>query len=299
MCHTSRDVSLKPVENSNFYNLYFKKRIGARIYKHLLNNFIEARGYELIAPLQYDDHSIRSFSAPSVYLLRRDGRLYKIRLCNSQEEAKRIANNLEYAACQKLPVSRVIQLFGPLILLEYISGQPLQRLSKKDIASIADIHSKLNHIIYCDIERIEKKLKILFYSCFQALSHFKIMGEYKEIFLNGFPKELIPVFDHQDFNLTNVIRGPNSFFLVDEEALGILPFGYSLYKAMQDARRFNICSNREDVRNYLSRFPQKCRDYYLDTEHFWKSIYILRESARVIETGNLSLAKKMVEYGIS
>ncbi len=289
----TNSFDLLPEENPAFYNLSFKKGLGVDKHLEKFRQFIKDKGLELLSPLQYDDPTIKSFVTPAVFLVREGKSYFKVRVCDSDQESARIIKNINYARSRDIPVSKVVCASGPLVFLEYTPGETIKNLSSRDRIKIADIHNQLNHTIPLKLDLRSKLIRLIGDSIY-VLKDFDI-GRYKEL-CQELPN-VLPVFDHQDFGLNNLIRTPEGFSLVDEEALGILPWGFSVYKAMEGKRGFNICCNSQDVQEYLSCFPKDKSDYYHKTHQFFGSLYTLRESARVLIGGNKNLARKLIENG--
>jgi hypothetical protein len=285
-----------PEENPFFYDLFFKKDKGVGLYLDLVKQFVKDRDLEVVSGLQYDDDAIKMSGIPKVFLVRRNNERFKIRICSSDEESVRINQNISYAYNRGIPVSRSIEAFGPLLLLEYVPGQSVQEISSEDRIKIGNIHSSLNHIVSYS-ENLKNKLESIFLVSLEALSKLKGVNRYRDIFYQELPENLFPVFDHQDFGLHNLVKNSQGFFVVDEEAFGILPFGYSLHRAMHGRRKYEVCSNEKEVRDYLSCFSKEFSDYYIKTQNFWESVYTIRESARVFVCGNRDLARRLVENG--
>ena len=77
----------------------------------------------------------------------------------------------------------------------------------------------------------------------------------------------------------------------------MLPFGYSLHRALNGRAFYSVCGNEVERRAYLSFFSREQREYYEKTKTFWGALYRLREGARLLVGGNKELSKRVLENG--
>lgn len=283
-----------PEENPSFYDILHNKGNGLTENMVLLKEFAGKRRLKIKSALQYDDGATKNFGVPRVFLLSDDTSYFKIRICNSTSEALRIGNNLGYALSNGVPVSRVIEVSGPLVLLEYILGEKINELSQDDIKKISKIHSLINHPIEFK-GYIEENLENMILSSMDILPKSDELSRMKDAFYDEFPESFIPVFDHQDFGVNNIIKGKGQFFVIDEEAFGILPFGYTLHRAIKGRRKYNVCNSEEEMNLYLSNLLPIYQAYYSKTRKFWEIVYKIREGARIFVSGNKDLAMNVLK----
>ena len=285
---------LSPIENLSFYNPHFKKNSGVVKYNYLFLNFVKEQGFDF-SPLQFEEETTKKSGSAKVYLLRRGEDVCKIRICCSEREALIIDRNVQYACSLGLPVSRSLGVFGPLVLLEYLPGEAFDK-GVGNVRSIARIHAAMNKEIKAG--GVENKLRNLFISSLEVLSGLPNLKNCLSDFNKNFPAELTPVFDHQDFGINNLIQlQKGGLAVIDEEAFSILPFGYSLHRAIKGRRKYSVCSSNNEGEEYLRSFPKDRVGYYQATKNFWETMFRIREGAKVSLTGDKTLARRLVEHG--
>lgn len=280
---------MNPKENPFFYDLNYDKSKGVKLF---FNSFIEEMrksGYEIKFPLQYQHSDTKGFGMPKVFLLSKGNKLFKGRIVNSEEESKRIENNLVYAKQMGLPVSELVESMHSFMILSYIVEDKDLVFDNEMIREIGLLHSRLNISQVSNKNFLGKFEKMLMDCC-----NFCERPELYKKIKKTIPSDFYPVFDHQDFGIHNLIIHNKKPYLIDEEALGLLPFGYSLHRALNGRSGYSICNSFEEKEIYLSQFSKEKREAYFDSMLFWENFLNLRSASRAKVVGNLKLSKKLM-----
>lgn len=279
---------MNPKENESFYDLFLDKSGGVPLFRRSFDEYVNSLGFSVECSLQYDEKDTRSFSSPKVFLLSKCQERLKGRIFNNEGEAIRASENLKYAYEKGISVPKIIFENPPFLILEYVPGDNLLGNKSGLIGKIGELHSSLN-IPQGGFEDLGKKFFLLLGQCCDFSGGDRVFKKVKSIF----PKVFYPVFDHQDFGIHNLIFSFGKPYLIDEEAFGVLPFGYSLHRAIGGRFGYRVCESEEDKKKYLSNFSDAQRNYYLETENFWDIFLKLRSVKRALVVGNFSLADKL------
>ncbi len=225
----------------------------------------------------------------------------KLRVCNSLEQAKSICQNIIYMYnTTKYDFSGFAFQYQNIVISDYINGSIINRDSTKDITKVAKTHAKITKKSFPEYEEeLKKKLYYLIDECCNFLSKNNLetlSNQYKKDLLDNFPTVIIPVFDHQDIGINNIIKSKKSnIYFIDEEAFGLMPFGYSLHKACSGKPKYKICTNDKLAQIYINQFPKTRIKYYLKTIDFWDSLLRIRMASKYIMSDRKELGISILE----
>jgi hypothetical protein len=118
----------------------------------------------------------------------------------------------------------------------------------------------------------------------------------REQVLAEMPEKIIPVVDHQDIGIHNMIINPEGkIFLIDEEGFGVMPFGYTQLRCLYGEAAYGLCRNDEERRVYLSTYNEAEQSYLESTMNYWRLLNQYRGIARSISVGNISSAERKLK----
>lgn len=282
--------------NVYFYNPFLEKRAGRkREISHLLGV-----SENDVHDLQYDERETKDFiEGARVFGVDYYGKHIKARYCRNKREAEGVFLRAKYASETGIPMSEPLGVLENLALFSYIEGRSLScdesELYLDQIASAQHSLSKnkfgaesnmfVEELLTKMISRCVSKLKEV---CFGMESLEKI-----EKILEVKP-DIIGSFDHQDYGLHNLILGEDKrIYVVDEEAFGLLPFGYGIVRPIFDRENYKVTS-KKNLERYLSFFTIEQREYVTANLDYFRAIFILRNCLRRYISGNTEGAIKLI-----
>lgn len=233
------------------------------------------------------------FNNSNVFLINIDEGKIKVRICSSEEQAKKIYENTSIAYEHFINCSKPFGVYSSLFLSTYREGSFFMPI-RRNIESAAKIHAEINNIpVDTNVDFRETVLKFM-KQCGDLIKSklgFSVEGKLE------FPKTYIPVFDHRDYGPHNIIIDPfGNLVVIDEESFDINPFGYSLIRPLRGDSGDNFCNTEEEYEDYLKNYGAlKNIDYFLETRKFWEAFYYIRTAARRIINLNMDSAKTMIE----
>ncbi len=216
------------------------------------------------------------------------GNKVKARNCFSSSEAERMERSVAFAANNSIQTPKILARDGQVIILEYIDGEnPEGVLPLEDIRLIAEAHAEME-IPLPELEsKTAEKLHKLISEALLKLREYlpeATVEPLEKALIEKFPTKIYPVFDHQDNGVHNILKGKDGqYWFIDEEAFGVLPFGYTLERALFGNGGHTICKNDSQREVYMSCFTPEQIDYYIKTREFWKMLLVARSSARALE----------------
>lgn len=287
------------LENTYFYNLTHLKDSGLADIQDV-TIAISSVGLKIVRPLQFQEANTLGFSQPRVFMCRSDQEgLVKARVCTSSEEAARIERSIGFARAIGISTPNAIRRSERFLVLDYTTGEHKPELSPSELIAVAQLHNTLNFRIPGIEVQLHSEIIRLLDDCYELIGTQVYQGQAayaREMVQEVFPDSLIPVFDHQDLGKHNLIWPPDGQpVVIDEEAFGITPFGYSLYRAVQGRKGYNVCINDIDRQVYLEQFPAERVDYFHATMRFWELLLKTRSTARALIVGNRPLALSILE----
>jgi hypothetical protein len=252
-----------------------------------LSNLLSALGLNYSNDLYYRTPSSRGSDYPRLFAcISSKGEKLKGRVCDSESTAETIASCIDKALDLEISTSRVYHREGRILITEFLEGSNPELLSGKEIATVA----KMISTIEVEYPGLEPQISEMMETCLADSN--RILGNTEQsnsihAWLSHEMPQLTPVFDHTDWGMHNLLRSPNGVLhLVDEEAFGIIPFGYSISRALNGDYPFVIISEPTDRDMLLSQFPQEKVTAFLSAENFWKVFYNFRNAARSTFRGN-------------
>lgn len=253
----------------------------------------------LLTSLQYNDRETIKFIKPRVFIYPDKNAMVKVRVCHTNDEAEGVYRRALFAYKQGLPVAQPVKTVKNLALFVYIDGTQANFENAYQVKEISKIHSQLNNISISAKDNLAciSKTKHLIDYCIKEVT--TLIGEKlahkAQNTLHSKSFLFLPVFDHQDFGKHNVICASNTskYFIMDEEAFGIIPFGYSIVKAIYERENYRLISP-EYLDLYLESFPNGLSDYYRTNENRLRLLFILRTYVRHQKVGNFLDAKKLL-----
>ncbi len=227
-----------------------------------------------------------------------EGRKYKVRNCFSLSEANRMQTVVNFATAKKVSTPGIVGRKGQVLVLDYIEGDnPSESLEELDLLAVAKAHFSME-IPFETLEgRVREKLNDLIN---YSINFINEIDSDKARYLKNkldelFPDKIIPVFDHQDNGVHNLLKGvDDKFWWIDEEAFGILPFGYTLERALYGNGGHGICVSEAQRETYVSVFTDEQIEYYNNTREFWKLLLVTRSVARALFNKDLVRAIKLL-----
>lgn len=250
-----------------------------------------------LQPLQYSDYETYQFSAPRVFRFDQAGSRLKARVCCDSVESNSVFVRISHAYNYGLPVAKPIGVMQNIVLLSYIEGSVVQNFSPEDVITIAQLHSRVvaTPIGEQDKTAVIELMNNLVYTCLTELCAMTSRSVYSRLveLADDLP-QVMPVFDHQDFGRHNLIRSDsNELYLIDEEAFGVIPFGYSIVRAIYERDNYRITTS-EHLERYLREFPVQLADYYKENELFLRILFIIRNAVRRRMMGNVEGSNRLL-----
>lgn len=283
------------LERTYFYNLYQRKDAGLPSNQEIQELLAEG-GVNLIKPLVFPDPDTSKVIRPSVYLCETpETGPIKVRVCPSSEEALRIFDCVNIAVAQGLRTPPTIKLWGNCLALGFAPGHHEIDFDINEINNIGKMHAGFI-VHYPELKDLMQiKMQDLLENC-QSVIEESIPGTfhpnlYAQLY-ERMPK-LLPVFDHHDIGKHNLIKNGDNFWIIDEEAFGIIPFGYAISRAIDGRKTYSICSTPAERKAYMQNFPPDLAEYAMKTHNYWTKFYRYRAVARSIVLGNVDLARRL------
>jgi len=256
--------------------------------------------YTSIKGLIYQEHNtIRFKKIPRVYYFIKGNLKYKVRYCPTTNDAIDIFLKSVFASNNKLPVSKPIRLTKNYILYKYTDGDNIDIINKNTVKKIAKLHSKINNIQY-DNANCKKILETKLKYCIKKWILYLKNNKFDLIYENKIDDKLksippiIPCFDHQDFGVHNLIINKKKIYIIDEEAFGILPLGYSMIRPIFDRNKYRIIKQKK-VFDYTKYFKFENSKYFIDNLPFFRSLFILRNTVRRHIVGNIVGSLRLIK----
>jgi len=292
------DFSRYCLENTYFYNLRHLKDRGLDSVTDVplaLANM----GLEIVRPLQFQEANTTGFSRPRIFLCDAgDHTLVKARVCTSKQEAERIFSNVQIASSLGVRTPQVIITNESILISEFANGEHCTNPTDEQIVLVAQAHHKLNYQLPILENQLRQQLGTLFNASYNVIGEqlgqqeaetVKAVVEYNQ------PQKFIPVFDHQDLGVHNIIWSDDGQpVIIDEEAFGIIPFGYSLYRATEGRSGYKVCHTDQQALGYKKQFSDQQNQYFVETHDYWKNLLKVRSTARALIVGNVDLARKLI-----
>jgi len=223
----------------------------------------------------------------------------KVRVCFSEASARQIYANVQHATDLGVRTPQALRHYGRLVILEFAEGENLEAPTLEQVRQAGTLYAGMNEQLAGGTESTSERLGSLVGKALAATSSVvpvSLSAKVKNAITQHAPSQLLPVFDHQDIGLHNMLVGPDGdLILIDEEAFGVLPFGVTLDKALNDQGAVGICKTEAEQQQYLTAFPESLQEYYNDTQHYWRLVNTLRLAARFVAIGNKGGDQKAAE----
>ncbi len=224
----------------------------------------------------------------------KEGIKVKVRFFEDRSQAVRSFESTSLAYGAGVPTTEPLSLDGTLGLFSYVEGKNLIRenLNESDVREIGKIHSTLNNSQrYVNGEEFRENSEGMVERASKNLLDSGLLDEPFKIKHPHF----IPVLEHEDFGIHNVIKGrERKFTLIDEESFGILPFGFGLVRPLYD-KVFRITASSKRGETYLSQFDEEKRQYFRDNANYFIFMYVLRNASRKLTgTDDIESVKTLV-----
>lgn len=251
-----------------------------------------------VKPLQYSDDETTSFTNPKVFLLEENDKKIKIRFLPNRDEALALYSRAKLAYDSGLRVSRPLRCQENMVFFEYIEGSHLETFSTSDVHEISKLHAHLIQVSIPDVcqPTCELGVQVLIHRSLAAIQpfaprhHFQIL----QSILKNVPN-IFAVFDHQDLGKHNLIKDMSGeMVLIDEEAFGVIPFGYSLVRIFYGRANYKVASP-DLLGIYLDAFPQHLAEHFIQRKEFFRALFIARNAVRRLNVGNHAGAQSLIE----
>lgn len=290
---TSKDRKLV---NRHFYNPFLQKKGGR---KSDISNLLGMTEDDIF-PLQYDERETKDFiEGARVFKVHYGGKQIKVRHCGNKKEAEEVFSRARYATRYCIAMCEPLEVVENLALFSYVEGRPMHPdEAHEHLDQIASIQAALTRVEQEEHASlfVDQLLTKMVLRCFSRLGEIDVGSRAIEKLkkaLDSKPR-IVAVFDHQDYGLHNlVVRRDGKVHVVDEEAFGLLPFGYGLVRPMFDRRNYRITADDNMVR-YLSFFTKEQREYFMSNVNYFRALFILRNSVRRHLVGNEEGAIKLL-----
>lgn len=246
---------------------------------------LERNGLKVIKPLTYkDDNDPSKFSTYHMFLCERQGQKVKARFCYSLRDALRIEQNVRFATGRGVNTPSIISRDDSLLVLEFVEGVNATELTIEQCKAMGELYARMLRPFPDFESKVRGSLQRLFEECLESLlpvlstdqiNHLRSLANTLT------PSKIIPVFDHQDAGRHNTIIDKKSNpWLIDEEAFGILPFGYTQERLLHGLSGSGTFDTDEQRSAYLDQLPEDFRSLYLETRPFWEFVLRLRTAGR-------------------
>lgn len=247
--------------------------------------------------LQYFDAETKNYISGSrvFHLVTKEGE-YKARLCANKVEAKKLANrNIEVEKTLDNK-AKLLKLEDNVVLFEFLQGKNLTASdATKHLEEIAQLQIMLNKQKYGSLTSVlEKNVTQLIKESISTVEQIdKRIYQKLLATVNTFP-QLIPVLDHQDFGIHNLISDEDKIYLIDEEAFGILPLGYAIVRATMERPAYGL-GHINSFEEYIKYHPQETQKYVKENKKFFFALHTLRNCKRRFDVGNSVGVKKLLK----
>lgn len=273
--------------NTRFFELFRKSNVTSYNLESICENFDLRSNYE---PLPLQDRDAKKYNGQCKLFKVGD---IKIRFFPDSESAERVFECSLSAYKKGIPISEPLKLKNNSILFRYQEGKTCTSLTGVDFEIIGKIHSDLNSIT--EIVDYEDTLRIMLNKGADYLFNTEYINYKTALRIQDMEiPRLQTVLDHDDFGIHNIIMTDKGFGLVDEESIGVLPFGFCLIRPLYD-KNYGICKDNKQRLVYISQFNQHQRSLFEANERFFIFSYLFRNSIRKLEHNNQDGGIKMLE----
>lgn len=260
---------------------------------------LAAANLQIIKPLKFEK-DVKNIENHHMFLCQTtDGQKVKARFCFSPRDAARIEQNVQLAHAKGVSTPQVISRQDSLVVLEYIEGANVADMDISQYQALGKLHAQLIEPFSELAPAMHAALSALLVNILQRLqpiSTTEQMKRLEDLITQLYPKTILPVFDHQDTGRHNtVLDEQQNLWLIDEEAFGIVPFGYTQERFQYGLDGLGTCQNDEQRGAYLSQFSAEHQDYYLATRTFWQLVLQLRTAGRYMILNRPEVAKSHLE----